>query len=79
MSEPRVVQLTRRERDVVAELACDGASNAEIAERLGITEDTVKTVMRNALAAVGSANRTALAVDILRRRVLIDVVKQRTR
>ncbi|WP_328460396.1 AAA family ATPase [Actinoplanes sp. NBC_00393] len=52
--------LTAREREIVT-LAADGLPNREIAGRLHISERTVETHVRNALAKFGLANRTQLA------------------
>ena len=54
--------LTPMERQV-ADLAIAGLSNAEIAERLFIGRETVKTHLSNAYAKVGVANRTQLVAD----------------
>ncbi|WP_241566215.1 helix-turn-helix transcriptional regulator [Prescottella agglutinans] len=57
--------LTERQRDV-ARLVADGLSNAAIARRLILTEDTVKKYVSRILAATGCASRTQLAVDVQR-------------
>ena len=54
--------LTPMERQV-ADLAIAGLTNAEIAERLFIGRETVKTHLSNAYAKVGVANRTQLVAD----------------
>lgn len=71
MAEIRVAALSSAQRRVVAELACDGASNAAIAERLGLSVDTVKSHVKAALQASGCHDRTELAVALVRRRVLL--------
>lgn len=58
--------LTPTERQV-AELAAAGMSNAEIAERLFVGRETVKTHLSNVYAKVGVANRTQLVADAARR------------
>ena len=73
----RVATVTRAQAAVIAELACDGAGNAQIAERLGITEHTVKTHLKNALRACGCANRAELAVALLRGRLKLRVTGAR--
>lgn len=55
--------LTDRQRDV-ARLVADGLSNAAIARRLTLTENTVKKYVSRILAATGCASRTQLAVEI---------------
>lgn len=69
----RVVELTRRQFDVVKELACDGATNEEIAERLGLSVDTIKTYMQGVRRATGIKDRTALAVALVRRQVVVRI------
>lgn len=53
--------LSDRELDVLRELTT-GASNTEIAERLYISENTVKSHIKNLLEKTGYGNRTELAV-----------------
>ncbi|PTR24918.1 LuxR family transcriptional regulator [Rhodococcus sp. OK519] len=55
--------LTERQRDV-ARLVADGLSNAAIARRLTLTEDTVKKYVSRILAATGCASRTQLALEV---------------
>ena len=52
--------LTRRQCDILQEVAC-GRSNSEIAQRLHISVETVKTHMRQLLSRMGARNRTELA------------------
>ena len=54
--------LSDREIEIL-ELIAAGAANKEIAERLGITEVTVKAHLRNIYAKIGAQNR-AHAVTI---------------
>lgn len=54
---------------VALELLADRAPNWEIADRLGITEDTVKSHMKVLLKQTGSMNRTEAVVKVLRGRV----------
>lgn len=70
---PRVATLTPRQREVAAELAADGATNAEIGERLGMSEWTVKTHMQAIRQATGFTDRAALAVALVRRQVVVRV------
>ena len=53
--------ITGREMEVLRELTT-GASNAMVAERLGITEGTVKVHIRNLLRKTGYSSRTELAI-----------------
>lgn len=53
---PREFGLTRREEQVFALLG-EGASNAEIGDRLYITESTAKTHVKHLLRKVGAENR----------------------
>lgn len=53
--------LTAREGEV-AELTARGLTNRQIAQRLGVTVDTVKKHLTQALAKTGCASRTQLAL-----------------
>lgn len=53
--------LTPREQQVAA-LACLGYANAEIANQLGVSVDTVKTHVRNILPKFGVSNRKELSL-----------------
>jgi DNA-binding NarL/FixJ family response regulator len=53
--------LTRREQDVL-ELLCEGLSNAAIAQRLVLTEKTVKNHLHHIFAKLQVANRTEAVV-----------------
>ncbi len=57
--------LTARERQI-AGLIAGGLSNRAIAERLVVSERTVETHVRSALAKVGAENRTQLAAWAMR-------------
>jgi two-component system nitrate/nitrite response regulator NarL len=57
--------LTRRERDVLR-LLVDGHSNKEIAERLGIREQTVEDHVSTLLKKFGTRRRVSLAVAAVR-------------
>jgi DNA-binding NarL/FixJ family response regulator len=57
-------ELTTREREV-AELIAGGASNKDIAERLGITERTVKAHLTSVFQKLGLTSRLQLAVRML--------------
>lgn len=62
-------RLTEREREILALLA-QGQANKEIADRLGITERTVKFHVSRILARLGASNR-AHAVTIAQERGLL--------
>ena len=57
--------LTRRERDIVRHVAL-GMRNAEVAERLGVTEGTVKTHLNNVFQKLGVRDRVALTLYAIR-------------
>jgi len=65
------IRLTARERDVL-ELLARGLRHEQIAERLGIGSETVRSHVRNASERLGAVNRTQ-AVAIAVRHGLIDV------
>ena len=67
-NEP-VKLLSPRERDVYS-LLCEGLSNAEIAERLFISEGTVKVHVHHVFDKTGVRSRTALAMNAARDRWL---------
>lgn len=54
--------LTDRELEVLR-IMTTGASNAMIADRLGITENTVKTHIRHMMEKTGCESRTELAIE----------------
>jgi DNA-binding NarL/FixJ family response regulator len=57
--------LTRREQEVLALLA-DGLAHDEIAVRLGIGSETVRTHIRKASTRLGAATRTQAVATALR-------------
>ena len=56
-----VDELTSREREVIV-LIADGATNRQIANRLGVTERTARTHVSNILTKLGLASRTQAAM-----------------
>ena len=64
-SDPR--QLTEREESVLALLA-EGATNAEIARRLRVSENTVKFHLQNLYMKLSVGNRTEAVAVYLRER-----------
>ena len=61
--------LTPREIDVLAQIAA-GNSNKRIADRLAITEETVKGHVRNILSKLGAGDRTHAVTSALRRGII---------
>ena len=57
--------LTSREAEIVT-LVCDGLSNREIAERLFVSEATVKTHINHVLAKTGARDRAQLIAQAYR-------------
>ena len=62
---PAIEQLSARERDVLRLLGT-GATNREIAERLSLTEGTVKNYISAILAKTGIRDRTNAALYAIR-------------
>jgi DNA-binding NarL/FixJ family response regulator len=63
-------KLTRRQREIL-QLIANGESTTAASRELGLSEETVKTHTRNALARLGARNRTH-AVAIALREALIE-------
>ncbi|MFN2459342.1 MAG: response regulator transcription factor [Candidatus Velthaea sp.] len=64
-------RLTPRERDVLEQLA-RGAGNKAIAQRLGLSEHTVKFHVASILAKLGAATRTqAVTIGVRRGMVML--------
>lgn len=72
----RVVDVMHREAQVAYNLVWDAADNRTIGLRLGIAEDTVKHYMKALLRRTGYANRTELAVAMLRGEVRLRPVEK---
>jgi len=56
------LDLSARERDVLSYLV-HGFTNAEIAQSLGVTQNTVKTHLKNLFAKLDVTNRTEAAAE----------------
>jgi two-component system NarL family response regulator len=65
LQEPAEEALTPREVEIVRQVA-RGLRNAEVAERLAISEVTVKTHLNNIFQKLGLRGRTALALYAIR-------------
>jgi len=61
--------LTEREKQILR-LVCDGLSNAEIADRLGISPETVKSELKRIFRKIEVRNRTQAAVLLVREGLL---------
>lgn len=57
--------LTQRQREIL-QLLADGGSSTSAARQLDLSEETVKTHMKNALARLGARNRTHAVAIALR-------------
>jgi DNA-binding NarL/FixJ family response regulator len=64
-TQPRQEDLTPRERQVL-ELVTQGATNAEIARQLAVTENTVKFHMKNILGKLHASNRAEVVAYALK-------------
>jgi two-component system NarL family response regulator len=65
LREPTEVSLTQREREIVHHVAL-GLRNSEVAERLGITEVTVKSHLNNVFQKLGLRDRVQLTLYAVR-------------
>jgi DNA-binding NarL/FixJ family response regulator len=65
LRDPSFAPLTRREREIVRHVA-RGMRNAEVAERLGVTEGTVKTHLNNVFQKLGVRDRVELTLYAVR-------------
>jgi DNA-binding NarL/FixJ family response regulator len=61
----KAAELTKREQQVLALLA-DGLAHDEIATRLGIGSETVRTHIRKASSRLGASTRTQAVATALR-------------
>jgi DNA-binding NarL/FixJ family response regulator len=61
--------LSTREVEVLAEVAAGGA-NKQVADRLGVSEETVKSHMKNILVKLGASDRLQAVVIAMRRGIL---------
>ncbi len=62
-------ELTQREHDVLSQVAAGGA-NREIATRLGISEETVKSHLKSVMNKLGASDRTQAVVVALKRGII---------
>jgi DNA-binding CsgD family transcriptional regulator len=65
IAEP-FAELSHREQQVIA-LVCDGISNKEIAEKLGVTEGTVKIHLHSIYEQLGVRSRIELMIALANR------------
>jgi len=68
-SPGRPVQLSGRERDLL-ELAAEGVSTAEIAKRLHLSPNTVKTYWQRLYEKLGASDRASAIAEAIRRGLL---------
>jgi DNA-binding NarL/FixJ family response regulator len=57
--------LTLREKEVLR-LVCDGLTNAEIASKLTVSRETIKSELKRIFRKIGVANRTQAAVLLVK-------------
>ena len=57
--------LTEREKEVLR-LVCDGLTNAEIATKLHVSRETVKSELKRIFRKIGVGNRTQAAVLLVK-------------
>lgn len=75
--EPRVAVVTPQQRAAIRELAHDGATNTEIARRLGISYSGAGNLVSLAVQACGCTDRTQLVVQLLRGQLKLRVEDHR--
>lgn len=64
---PPVARITPRERDII-DAVLDAASNRAIAQRLGISEQSVKNRLSGLYKKLGVGNRVELILVLMKRR-----------
>ena len=62
--------ITKRQREIL-QLLADGESTTVAARRLGLSEEAVKTHMKNALARLGAKNRSHAVAIALRESLIV--------
>jgi DNA-binding NarL/FixJ family response regulator len=67
--------ISGREREVL-QLVCEGATNREIAERLIVSEHTVKVHLRNILNKLNLRNRQQVAAYAVQEGLVTDLKSQ---
>lgn len=71
--EPREVTLTPQQANVLSGICC-GHESKQIAARLFMAEDTVKTHLRRVFDKLGARNRTHAAALVCSEQVVVHVV-----
>ena len=66
------IRLRPAQADVARELVRDGAGNKQIARRLGLSVETVKSHLQAVYAATGYRDRTSLVLAITTGRIVLD-------
>lgn len=76
---PVCIIVTPGMAEILRELAHDGATNPEIADRLSVSINTVKAQFKNIkeLLPPEYGNRTTLALGLHRKRIIVRVLKRR--
>jgi DNA-binding CsgD family transcriptional regulator len=69
--QPRVVVLTPQQRKTIGQLTHDGASDAAIAARMGLSTWTVNRHLTAAVKRTGARSRVQLVVWLMKRQVVI--------